>query len=466
MIAFQVVTLQFWLTISAHSGQVAIPWMMNEGRVLFDTILEQHAPGTSLVAAAAQWLLPLDVATVARLLNTLLMALITLGVYWLGVQYGESPIVGLLAAALWALLSPVYGNVLFYFNTLLVGFTVWGLLAWLRYEDSGRVGWLIVTGLLLGCTALAKQQGWAVIGLFGLWLLFTRRSLREAFIYGMAAALLPLLVIVVIAAQGNFDAYLFWNWTFNFSGYMDGVPLNSNFFRKLLFTNALVPAFALLWWRQAKPHLWLIGLLYLALLLPLYPRFGESAAVTHIPFVALMSGIVLHHLWRSTRRDSAPPRDSDWIAWGMVSAIALSWLWMGAVMYVPGVVRTPGYDEYAPIVAALEQAAAPGNTLFVLPETDSTPQLHPLTGMLPPQTWIKGWRWYLEPPGVRDALLAEWEQSPPDFVVLFPDLMPASQPAINPLLAFVEAEYQERERFPAIPFHGEAVIYQRRGTQP
>lgn len=459
MIAFQVVTLQFWLTISAHSGQTTIPWMMNEGRILFDTVLEQHSPGTSLIAAAAQRALPLDVITIDRLLNTILMALITLGVYGLATHYGEDALTGVIAAAIWVLLGPVYGNVLFYFNTLLVGFTVWGLLSWLRYEKSGNIIWLIVTGLLLGCTALAKQQGFAVIGLFGLWLLFTRRSVREVIVYGLSAACLPLLLVAIIAAQGNLDAYLFWNWTFNFSGYMDGVPLESNFFRKLLFTNALVPAFFLLWWRKQKPHLWLIGLLYVALLIPLYPRFGESAAVTHIPFVALMSALVITQLWRNLRDSTAPPRESDWIAWGMLSAVVLSWLWMGAVMYIPGAVRTPGADEYAPIIAVLQEVSELGDTLFVLPETDSTPQLHPLSGMLPPNTWIKGWRWYLEPPGITERLLAEWEQSPPDFVVIFPDFIPASQPAIDPLLAFVEVDYTELDRFEAIPFHGEAIVY-------
>ncbi|MYE77438.1 MAG: hypothetical protein F4243_00335, partial [Chloroflexi bacterium] len=73
----------FWLSPAAHSGQVAIPWLMLRGKTLFGAIWEQHAPGSSLLAAAAQALLPLDPALVARLLNALLVALLTLLVYWL-----------------------------------------------------------------------------------------------------------------------------------------------------------------------------------------------------------------------------------------------------------------------------------------------------------------------------------------------------------------------------------------------
>lgn len=51
--AWQAFAHGFWLPISTHSGQTTIPWLMNRGWVLFGDVLEQHAPGSSLLAALA-----------------------------------------------------------------------------------------------------------------------------------------------------------------------------------------------------------------------------------------------------------------------------------------------------------------------------------------------------------------------------------------------------------------------------
>jgi hypothetical protein len=107
----------------------------------------------------------------------------------------------------------------------------------------------------------------------------------------------------------------------------------------------------------------------------------------------------------------------------------------------------------------LERYAQPGDTLFVLPETDSTPQIHPLSGLLPPGLWIKGWSWYFEVPGIVDLLLAQWATDPPDYVVIFPDLIAVGQPGIQPLIDFVQGQYSAVETVTEILFHGDAVIY-------
>ena len=73
-----------WLSPSAHSGQAAIPWMMNRGLRLFGEIWEQHAPGASLLGAAAQSLLPfVEMALLLKLLNTALVLALTLLIYQL-----------------------------------------------------------------------------------------------------------------------------------------------------------------------------------------------------------------------------------------------------------------------------------------------------------------------------------------------------------------------------------------------
>ena len=261
----------------------------------------------------------------------------------------------------------------------------------------------------------------------------------------MASALtLPLLQWALLLAQGLFESYVYWNWTFNLSGLMDGVPLDGDLFRKLLLSNMLVAPYALLAWREAGRRPWLLALMWLASLSVLYPRFGEIHAMGHLALAAVMSGLVLARVGASL---------GDWRAWdlprlalvGLALSIGLGWLWTGAASYLPtalGPGATLGYDEFADLAAELKARGQPGDTLFVLPQTDSTPQLHPLTGMLPPGIWVKGWHWYFKADGVTQRLLDEWAAAPPSWIALFPDLIIFPELGMDELLAVVEQRYQ------------------------
>lgn len=448
----------FWLSPAAHSGQVTIPWLMLRGKTLFGDIWEQHAPGSSLLAAAIQSLAPLDPALVARLLNALLVALLTLLVYWLARRlYSEAA--GLAAALVFAWWAPVYGNVLLYFDTLLALCVLAGLCS---YFGAARLSWqrLLWIGVCMGTATLFKQQAWLAVAIVGLWLLGA--GWRQLLIYLLGALLLPLLQWAALAAAGLWDNYWYWNWTFNLSGLMDGVPLDGDFLRKLLLGDLLVLPFTLLAWRHERRWL-LLPLMWLAGLSTLYPRVGEIHAMAQLPFAAVMSGIALAKL-RCFMRE---PRNWDvprLTLAGLALGIGIGWLWTGAVSYLPtelGAGATLGYDEFRPLAAALKTRAQPGDTLFILPQADSTPQLHPLTGLLPPGTWIKGWRWYFRPPHVLPLLKREWEETPPDWIIVFPELRPAGAPGIDELLDIVKQDYILIFSEDDIYWHGRADVYGR-----
>ncbi|MCY3572780.1 MAG: hypothetical protein F4Y70_15145 [Chloroflexi bacterium] len=450
----------FWLSPAAHSGQVAIPWLMLRGKTLFGAIWEQHAPGSSLLAAAAQALLPLDPALVARLLNALLVALLTLLVYWLARRLC-SEAAGLAAALVFAWWLPVYGNVMLYFDTLLALCVLAGLCL---YFARCPLSWqrLLCMGLCFGAATLFKQHAWLAVAVAGLWLLAD--DWRRMVIYLLGALLLPLLQWLALAAAGLWDNYLYWNWAFNLSGLMDGLPLDGDFLRKLLLGDLLVLPFALLAWRQERR--WLLPpLLWLAALSTIYPRVGEIHAMAQLPFAAVMSGVMLAKL-RAAMREAGNWDVPRLTVAGLALGVGIGWLWTGAVSYLPTELdagATLGYDEFRPLAEALKTHAQPGDTLFILPQADSTPQLHPLTGLLPPGTWVKGWRWYFRPPHVLPHLKREWADAPPDWVIVFPDLLPAGAPGIYELLAIVkdEDEYELAFTVADIYWHGRANVYAR-----
>ena len=450
-----------WLSPSAHSGQAAIPWMMNRGLRLFGEIWEQHAPGASLLGAAAQSLLPfIEMALLLKLLNTALVLALTLLIYQLAKRLSGGEAAGLLAALVWAWWVPVYGNVMLYFDTLLGLCVMLALLIGCGQSGNLSRRQLIAMGLAMGAATLFKQHAWLALAIMALWLL-TRAGRRGLLIYLAAALALPLLQWLILAAQGLLEGYIYWNWTFNLAGTMDGEPLDGDLFRKLLLSNLLVFPVLLGALRGGDGRLRLLMLMWLAALALLYPRFGEIHAMAHLPFTAVMSGLTLHWIaggltsWRSWDRTRMTLA-------GLALGIGLGWLWTGAVSYIPTPVG-PGaalaHDEFAELVARWQPQIQPGDTLFILPQTDSTPQLHPMTGLPPPGRWIKGWRWYFRPDFVLETLTAEWQADPPTWIAVFPDLIEAGGPGILALLDIVDADYALQFTSGDIYHHGSAQIY-------
>ena len=460
LLILQVFTHLFWLSPAAHSGQVAIPWMMTRGKTLFGDIWEQHAPGSSWLGAAAQSLIDIDPAQLAKLLNILLVLALTALVFLLAKQLTGNDWAGFLGAAVFVWWEPVYGNVMLYFDTLLALCLLAALLVYFRNHERPSAKQMVAVGLLMGSSTLFKQHAWLAVGLLGFWLLLTERR-QILLIYLGAVLLLPLLQWIALWRADLLDSYIFWNWTFNLSGAMDSVALDGDLFRKLLLTNALVFPFATLMLRHERRRHLILVLMWLASLTLLYPRVGENHAMAHLPFTAVMSGVVLAR---------ALPQLVDQRAWdtpravlaGLIFAGGIGWLWTGAVSYIPtqlGPGAILAYDEFSELARELSDQADPGDTLFVLPEADSTPQLHPLTNMLPPGTWIKGWRWYFKPERVLQTLADEWQSTPPTWIVVFPDLTAAGEPGINHLLNIVKARYELAFESAEIFDHGRAAVY-------
>lgn len=465
----QIITHLFWLPISAHSGQVAIPWMLNQGMTLFGDVYEQHAPATTLIAAFASRVTSLNAINTARILNVLLVVAIMFLVYGTASRLSHlRTSAGLGAAVTWVVWEPSFGNILFYFDGVMSLLIIAALLLWLWGQKQGKrvfIAW--GAGLLMGASTLAKQQAWAAVVVFGIWIVIFARQYFGW--YSVGALFMPVLVVLVVGLQGNLDSYLYWNWAFNVSGLMPNALPASGFAIKLLISNAMVLPCVLLSLRQTERPLWILALiLWLGSTATLIPRFNQIHALGHLGLTAVLSGCVIGvfvDMFQRNRMTMAgvlrETRLSQLMLIALTITLAFIWLVVSLLPYVPAsqaIGRIPAYQEFTSISHLLRERSQPGDTLFVLPETDSTPQIHVLSEMIAPGTWVKGWSWYLTSDMV-DQLLTEWAANPPTWIVVFPEMIGEGMPGIEALLEFTESNYIAEFDVDQVQDHGSALIY-------
>ena len=470
MLLVQVVTHLAWLSISTQVGQLTIPYLMSRGLPIFSRVIENRPPADAALLALLFRLLPsIEPIFIVRALNLLLVLGLTLLIYGLAKRLTASTLAGIGAALFWTLWEPVYGNILFYFDALVGAVFALTVLVWLMAE-ARRPGWLapLLCGLLLGGATLLKQQAWAGVILFALWLIFGARRGRQLPAFVVGVLVFPLAAILMVAVQGTLDNYLFWNYSRYFSGIPNAQPLTGNIVRKFLLTNILAFAFLLQIPRRDQPRQHaLVGTLWLAGGAMLLPNFSEIYVMGHLPLLSVMSGCVIASIVdfeavRAPIRWLRGASTTSITLTGLALALALGWGWTIAVTYVPnplGRASIPAYDEFRPVAARLTALRQPDDTLFVLPMSDGNSQLYALTGMLPPGTFVNSHAIFLNVSSVDEMLLAEWAIHPPDLMVYFPQLQSEFEPGVLPLIGFMQAHYHAVDQIDDVLFNGDAIIY-------
>lgn len=476
ILILQTITHLAWLSVSGQVGQLTIPYLMSQGLPLYTTLAENRPPADAALIALLFRLLPsVEPVLLVRALNLALILAITLLVYALARRLSPHRFAGLAAALVWFIWEPTYANLLAYFDTWVGLLFALAVLAWLALERSPRT-WIapLVCGVLLGLATLFKQPAWAGVILFGGWLVIGARSTHPirvslpAFVIGV---LIPVgAAFGLFALAGGLSDYIFWNFERYVGGIPNGQPFTGEFFRKLLLTNIVAPAFVLLALQKPDRRWWLVIVLWFAGGATLFPNFGEIYVLGHLPLLAVMSGIGLAAAvdaldLPALRRPRAwlETADAGRLALvGLGIAIALGWGWTAGAIYAPsplGRAKIPAHDEFIPVAEHLAPQVAPDDTLYVLPMGDGSAQLHLLLDLLPPGMWSTSHNVFLDVPGFTERLLSEWNANPPDWIVAFPEQYAQYQPGIAPLIDFLEAHYTMIDQVEAVPFNGDAVIY-------
>jgi len=479
LILFQIVTHLFWLPVSAHSGLIAIPDMLNRGMTLWGNVLEQHQPLSTLFAALALRLSPVNPIQTVRWLNLVLTLGTTLLVYLCALRLSDGRAwAGVAAALWWCIWEPTYNLIALYFDNW-IGLLL--LAAACLWVSERRPTWRTPfgIGLLLGAAFMTKQHGLAAVLLFPIGLLLFRPQRRRTDLaaYAVGCVIIPALVLLWIVAQGTLNSYIEWVWTTIFITGAPGASIASNLgniLRKLILTALPFLPFALLAIveRERRARWIPVLLLTLGSLFTLVPRPIEQHFMGGLPLLSVMFGAVFgaaipgdFSAWRPwlSRTIRTPER---LIALGVGLTLIGGIGWTAFAPYLlSGIPRAAllAYEEYTPIADWLRAHQQAGDTLFVLPETDGTPQLHTMTGLLPPTFWVKGLSSYMAVPGLRDALVDSWRTKPPSYVVVFS--LWEDKPYIKALIDFVVERYEVVAKFPNIPTHGDAQVYRLRDVK-
>lgn len=451
--------------LSIHLGQGAVPWLMAHNRVLYQTILEHRPPLTAWMVYAVQPLFQGDSLLTVLVLHTLLVMSITLLVFWLA-QRTMIPYAGTLAIVYYALLNPVFNPVAFYFEVVQGLF--YGVVLLLIMKSTPAKWELFWAGVMLGLAFFTKQQAVVVSGWVLVWTWWNNRTWRDT---AACAAGIALPVIVIwggYVVTGRWDDYYYWNFTFNVQHGQDALLLpTGDFLRRMILTQGWLFPLALMALKQRNKSYWLLVGIGLAAQATQYPRSSELHAGAALPVVSIAFGIVAASLL---------PKSWNWREWTSETLLATSILALVlaailtnvATRFIPspaGFQAILGQSEFDGITAWLDDQADQNDTLYILPASDSTAQLHPLTGLAPPGTWAIGNQYGHAPPFVTERLLAEWQIAPPTWLIWFPAMTDEVSPVyFQSLFDFMEAHYKPVMQFDDLPFYGDAIVY--RVTQP
>lgn len=238
----------------AYMGQLVL-----QGVTPFQEAANMKLPGTSLMYALFMSLFGQSAWGVH--MGLLCVSLGTMTLLFLAFRRFYSPLVGILAAGVYSLMSvsiPVLGFAA-HATHFVVFFMAAGWLALVDFAEKPQPRQAFVAGLLFGISFLMKQQAlfFLVFGAgFVLLTLYFRQKRTVASVIPhvsryVAGVLLPYLLLVLwMVASGTFST--FWFWTMQYaSEYAGGAKLENI---PTLFGQAFLPLF------EEFPVFWLLGL--------------------------------------------------------------------------------------------------------------------------------------------------------------------------------------------------------------
>jgi len=422
--------MQLWL----GPRVVLQPWLIARGFVMYRDIVDLHAPLMPLILSAlVPWFrdgILLAQVAIASLVSVSTLLTFEIGrrtVGWIG---------GLWAAWCFVVWSPTF----VFFKLWHESFLAPIYLLWLFfYNPSGKprpFAQSLLLGILGGAAVLIKQHAVVPFTAFVVWNVITRRHFRSPIpvilretAWILLGASLPLLVYGVYQTlrAGTLEGFLYWTIQFNMvSEYKAIASLRPTVAQFGVLASALLimPA-AILCMFDAKrrgDHDWLnFGLLILLLVtgsVTAYPRFEFYHLQPVLSMIALTSAMTFAYVLRRTN-------EGRFFAAGVAIALTCFWFVTAGYEYRP-VIRPEwnrpvwDYSALKPLADDIQKSIPANQRLFIFPDSEVYSNLYYLMRAEPPRYWVLHYPWYAVD-RVRIRILGALKDSPPDWIIRFPD---------------------------------------------
>jgi len=440
------------LPLSLGPRVILQPWLLRQGYLMYEQIVDIHSPLMPLAISALAPLIP-DGLTLAKLVQVGLLSATTL-LTFLAAWRVSGPGWGLWAAAFFVAWSRAFGFGKLWHESLLA--PLYALLLCLADPGAERrsPARLLLIGLVGGIALTAKQHAIVVVGALAVWhalsLWRARRPapevVRDLALLGAGAAL-PVVAAAgyQLIRAGTLAGMWRWTVTHSFeSDYQSTSALWPTFeqVRTLAVSGLLAPA-ALTWaWaahRRADPRwrwlgwgLWLM----VAASATVYPRFEMFHLQPALPVMAWLSALTLAGALRTADRACA-------FAVGTAIALSLLWLLQGVSAYHIAFGDPPQrIDEYsslAPLAEEISTRITPAEQVYIFPDDEGISNLYYLLHRTPPRFWVFSYPWYgLDP--IQQRVIDTLESDPPEWVIRFASRQHLAN-GLPQVTAYVEAHY-------------------------
>jgi hypothetical protein len=432
-VLFQAYAYYFKLQLSLGPRVILAPWLLRHGFVLYQTMVDIHAPLMSLLLAALSSVVP-DGLTLAKLVLVALLSTTTL-LTFLATKRHAGWVAGIWAVFWFALWSPRFEFGKLWYESFLAPIY---LVFFLIYRPSAR-SWAprscVLVGVLAGAAVLIKQHAAVMFVAFLVWHAFTgihlkraRRSvLREVLVMGLASAV-PVMAFAAYQAvtAGTLSGFLYWTVGYEVTGvynrFASQVPTVSQIVT-LASCAFLLPAalIALVEQKRDGDERWMVvawGLILAAAgSLMAYPRFELFHLQPALPVLVVVCSIGLAHLARvrnGHRRFT--------IAIPLV--VAVLWVLTAGRAYNPVLERDTKrrivqYSDLESTAHAIRRTIGSSDSIYIVPDDEVTSNLYYLLGCRPPGFWTFHYPWMMVD-RVKTRIASLFEKNPPRWVVYSP----------------------------------------------
>jgi len=359
-----------------------------------------------------------------KIYTWVLILLTDLLIYWVAKKITKREKVALLSLAFYVLWQPFFEGNGVWFDLVLAPLAL--LIFYFLWNKE-----FFWSGIFSGLAVLVKQTAfWFILPIgFTFWFLknLKFKSIKK-FLTGLTVPLVIFLVYLI--KVGIFQDFYFWAIRFGI-GYLPRAPGQFQLPTLKQFLALGVPyAFIIpaIWFLIKKVKIQEKGQILILLVwcffasLGIFPRWGYLHFQPFLPFLAIISGILISYFRACEKTSFAYINISYkrlyWAAYLVL--IILGTIYLQVRFYRLNWQKADRFFEEETLEAAvwLKENTYPGEKIFILNSWD---HLYALTNTLPANSpWVPTLPWYMEYPGIQEEIVADLEKEKPKLVVFEP----------------------------------------------